>query len=75
MAKARLTVLLSSYLPGSFPFLPKPLARCFLFNHKFRLYRNNRSENFLFPIIAGDFIVLAAVSFLIIFFQQFQYSG
>jgi hypothetical protein len=41
---------------------------------KYRLHKRQSIRDLLFPVVAGDFIVLAAVSFLIIFFQQFQYS-
>lgn len=41
---------------------------------KYRLHKKYSIKDLLFPIIAGDFIILAAVLFLIIFFQQFEYS-
>jgi len=41
---------------------------------KYRLHRHQSLRDILFPVIAGDFIILGAVSLLIIFFQQFDYS-
>jgi lipopolysaccharide/colanic/teichoic acid biosynthesis glycosyltransferase len=64
---------LPTYLVPFLFFLSLWLAVSFSID-KFRLYRKQSLRDLLFPIIAGDFIVLAAVSFLIIFFQQFQYS-
>jgi hypothetical protein len=41
---------------------------------KFSLNKKQSLRDLLFPVIAGDFIIFAAVSFLIIFLQQFEYS-
>lgn len=41
---------------------------------KYRLHKKQSLRDILFPIIAGNGIILAAVLFLIIFLQQFQYS-
>lgn len=65
------------YLPAySFPFLfflSLWLAVSVTID-KYRLYKKQTIRDILFPVLAGDFIVLAAVSFLIIFFRQFEYS-
>jgi lipopolysaccharide/colanic/teichoic acid biosynthesis glycosyltransferase len=41
---------------------------------KYRLYKKQTLRDILFPILAGDFIIFSAVIFLIVFFQQFDYS-
>jgi hypothetical protein len=41
---------------------------------KYRLHRKKTYNDVLFPIIAGDVIILAAITALIYAFQQFQYS-
>ncbi len=41
---------------------------------KYSLHRKQSLRDLLFPIIAGDFIVFSSVIFLIVFFQQFNYS-
>ena len=41
---------------------------------KYRLHRKNNLNDVFFPIIVGDFIVLATVTGLIYASQQFQYS-
>lgn len=41
---------------------------------KYRINKKNKFNDVLFPIIVGDFIILATVTALIYAFQQFQYS-
>lgn len=41
---------------------------------KYRLHRKKKLSDVFFPIIAGDFIILATVTALIYASQQFQYS-
>ncbi len=41
---------------------------------KYRLHKKKSYNDVLFPIIAGDLIILAIVTILIYAFQQFQYS-
>ncbi len=41
---------------------------------KYRLHKKKDYRDVLFPIIAGDFIILATIMVLIYAFQQFQYS-
>jgi lipopolysaccharide/colanic/teichoic acid biosynthesis glycosyltransferase len=41
---------------------------------KYRLHNKNTLRDILFPILMGDFIIFTAVVFLILFFQQFNYS-
>ncbi len=62
----------SYYLPFLF-FLSLWLAVSFSID-KYRLHRKKSLRDLLFPVIAGDFIIFGAVSFLIIFLQQFEYS-
>jgi len=65
------------YLPTYFPpflfFLCLWLAVSVAID-KYRLHKKQTLRDILFPIIAGDFIVFSAVIFLIVFFQQFDYS-
>jgi lipopolysaccharide/colanic/teichoic acid biosynthesis glycosyltransferase len=67
----------SVYLPTYFPpflfFLFLWLAVSVSID-KYRLHRKQTLRDLLFPIIAGDFIVFSSVVFLIVFFQQFDYS-
>ena len=41
---------------------------------KYRLHKKNNYNDVLFPIIVGDFIILATITVLIYAFQQFNYS-
>jgi lipopolysaccharide/colanic/teichoic acid biosynthesis glycosyltransferase/uncharacterized protein YlzI (FlbEa/FlbD family) len=41
---------------------------------KYRLHKKQTLRDILFPVIVGDFIIFSAVVFLIVFFQQFDYS-
>jgi len=41
---------------------------------KYRLHKKRNYNDVLFPIIVGDFIILATITVLIYAFQQFQYS-
>jgi lipopolysaccharide/colanic/teichoic acid biosynthesis glycosyltransferase len=41
---------------------------------KYRLYKKQTLRDILFPILVGDFIIFSAIIFLIVFFQQFDYS-
>jgi lipopolysaccharide/colanic/teichoic acid biosynthesis glycosyltransferase len=41
---------------------------------KYRLHLKPTLRDILFPIIAGDLILFSSVVFLILFFQQFEYS-
>jgi lipopolysaccharide/colanic/teichoic acid biosynthesis glycosyltransferase len=41
---------------------------------KYRLHKKDNMKDVLFPIIAGDFIILATITALIYATQQFQYS-
>jgi len=41
---------------------------------KYRLHKKQTLRDILFPVIVGDFIVFSAVVFLILLFQQFDYS-
>jgi hypothetical protein len=41
---------------------------------KYRLHKKQTMRDILFPILAGDFIIFSSVIFLIVFFQQFNYS-
>jgi len=41
---------------------------------KYRLHKKKNYNDVLFPIIAGDFIILATITVMIYAFQQFQYS-
>ena len=41
---------------------------------KYRLNRKKSYNDVLFPIVVGDFIILATITVLIYAFQQFQYS-
>lgn len=41
---------------------------------KYQLHKKDNFNDVLFPIIAGDFIILATITVLIYAFQQFQYS-
>ncbi|MBW6460947.1 MAG: sugar transferase [Bacteroidales bacterium] len=65
------------YLPTYFPpfvfFLFLWLAVSLAID-KYRLHKKQTLRDLLFPIMAGDFIIFSATIFLIVFFQQFQYS-
>lgn len=65
------------YLPHYFPpflfFLLLWLAVSLSID-KYRLHRKQTLRDILFPILAGDLIIFSAVVFLILFFQQFEYS-
>jgi lipopolysaccharide/colanic/teichoic acid biosynthesis glycosyltransferase len=41
---------------------------------KYRLHKKKSLRDILFPILMGDFIIFSAVVFMILFFQQFDYS-
>ena len=41
---------------------------------KYRLYKKQSLRDLLFPVLVGDFIIFSTVVFLILLFQQFDYS-
>ena len=65
------------YLPLYFPpffFFPFPLASVSISIDKYQLHKKQTLRDILFPVLWGDFIIFSAVIFLIVFFQQFDYS-
>lgn len=64
---------LPTYLPPFLFFLSLWIAVSLAID-KYRLHRKETLRDILFPVIVGDFIVFSTVIFLIVFFQQFEYS-
>lgn len=64
---------LPTYLPPFLFFLSLWIAVSLAID-KFRLHRKETLRDILFPILVGDFIIFSTVIFLIVFFQQFEYS-